>query len=87
MHADRHTSRWVYTMFWTLTIHHVKSVNVNWERGLSFLNLKENAEFNLVAIRAVQKKVLKAVKNGDTTINLVEEEESTEGLEPTQLEE
>ena len=19
MHADRHTSRWVYTMFWTLT--------------------------------------------------------------------
>ena len=70
-------------------IHHVKSVNVNWERGLSFLNLKENAEFNLVAIRAVQKKVLKAVKNGDTTINLVEEEgeESTEGLEPTQLEE
>ena len=69
-------------------IHHVKTVNVNWERGLSFLNLKENAEFNLVAIRAVQKKVLKAVKNGDTTINLVEEEEeSTEGLEPTQLEE
>ena len=69
-------------------IHHVKSVNVNWERGLSFLNLKENAEFNLVAIRSVQKKVLKAVKNGDTTINLVEEEEeSTEGLEPTQLEE
>ena len=21
MHADRHTSRWVYTMFWTLTHH------------------------------------------------------------------
>ena len=20
MHADRHTSRWVYTMFWTLTL-------------------------------------------------------------------
>lgn len=66
---------------------HVKSVNVNWERGLTFLNLKENAEFNQVAIRSVQKKVLKAVKNGENVINLTEEEESNEGLEPTQIEE
>ncbi|MBQ8443276.1 MAG: DNA-binding protein [Bacteroides sp.] len=61
---------------------HVKSVNVNWERGLEFLNLKEDAEFNLVAIRAVQKKVLKAVKNGETVVNLVDEE-STETTETT----
>jgi len=66
---------------------HVKSVNVNWERGVSFLNLKENAEFNQVAIRSVQKKVLKAVKNGESVINLTDEEESNEGLEPTQTEE
>ena len=63
-------------------IHHIKSVNVNWERGLSFQNMKEDAEFNQVAIRAVQKKVMKAVKNGDTTVNLVdEEEENNSGFE------
>ena len=63
-------------------IHHIKSVNVNWERGLSFQNMKEDAEFNQVAIRAVQKKVMKAVKNGDTTVNLVdEEEENNDGFE------
>ena len=60
---------------------HIKAVNVNWERGLEFLNLKESAEFNLVAIRAVQKKVIKAVKNGDTTVNLMEEEENNDGFE------
>ena len=54
---------------------HIKSVNVNWERGVDFINLKEDAEFNLVAIRAVQKKVLKALKNGDTTVTIIEEEE------------
>lgn len=57
---------------------HIKSVNVNWERGAEFLNLKEDASFNLVAIRSVQKKVLKAVKNGESVVNLVDEEESTE---------
>ena len=63
-------------------IHHIKSVNVNWQRGIDFLNMKEDAEFNLVAIRAVQKKVIKAVKNGDEVINLAEEQEgSDEGFE------
>lgn len=63
-------------------IHHIKSVNVNWQRGLDFRNMKEDAEFNLVAIRAVQKKVIKAVKNGDEVINLAEEEQgSDEGFE------
>ena len=63
-------------------IHNIKSVNVNWQRGIDFLNMKEDAEFNLVAIRAVQKKVIKAVKNGDEVINLAEEQEgSDEGFE------
>lgn len=53
---------------------HIKSVNVNWERGTDFVNLKEDATFNLVAIRAFQKKMLAAVKNGETTVILVEEE-------------
>ena len=58
---------------------HVKSVNVNWERGIGFLNLKKEAEFNLVTIRAYQKKMLAAVKNGETVVNLVEEEKEEEG--------
>ena len=62
-------------------IHHVKSVNVNWDRGSSFLNLKEETEFNLVAIRSYQKKMLTAVKNGETTINLVDEKDTEEGSE------
>ena len=61
---------------------HIKTVNVNWERGEDFLNLKKDAKFNLVATRSVQKKVLKAVKNGETVINLNEEEESDEMIEP-----
>ncbi len=63
-------------------IHHIKSVNVNWERGVEFLDLKEYAEFRQVSIRAVQKKVMKALKNGDTTVELVEEEEVIPDEEP-----
>lgn len=65
-------------------------MNVNWERGVEFLNLKENAEFRLVSIRSVQKKVMQALKNGDTTVSLVDDPEdlpedpdSTEGDETT----
>ena len=56
---------------------HIKKVNVNWERGIDFLNLKEDATFNQVAIRSVQKKVLKAVKNGESTVTIVEDEEDS----------
>ena len=56
---------------------HIKKVNVNWERGLDFQNLKEDATFNLVAIRSIQKKVLKAVKNGESTVTIVEDEEDS----------
>ena len=55
-------------------IHHIKAVNVNWERGVEFLDLKESAEFRQVSIRAVQKKVMKALKSGETTVNLLDEE-------------
>ena len=60
---------------------HIKAVNVNWERGIEFLNLKESAEFNLVAIRSIQKKVMKAVKNGETTVSLVDPETDDEVVE------
>ena len=57
---------------------HVKAVNVVWERGTDFLNLKDDAEYNLVAIRSVQKKVLSALKNGETTVDLTETGENEE---------
>ena len=56
---------------------HIKKVNVNWERGIDFLNLKEDATFNQVAIRSVQKKVLKAVKNGESSVTIVDDEEDS----------
>lgn len=60
---------------------HVKAVNVNWERGRKFRGLKDETVFNLVAGREVQKKVLAAVKKGETTVNLVDtEEEENEGV-------
>ena len=60
---------------------HIKSVNVNWERGADFLNLKEEATFNQVAIRAYQRKMLAAVKNGETTVDLSKPEEDEEDEE------
>lgn len=49
---------------------HVKRVKVRWEMGEKFLDLTDKAEFNLVASRAAQAAVLKAVKAGDTTVDL-----------------
>ena len=53
---------------------HIKNVKVNWTPGVSFRDLKEIAEWNLVANRRAQKLLLKAVTNGDTTVNLGDEE-------------
>lgn len=62
---------------------HIASVNVNWECGDMFYDIKEDAEFNLVTTRAIQRTVLKAVKNGETVIDLntepAEEENTDEG--------
>lgn len=52
---------------------HVKEVKVNWERGTDFYNLKNETEFNLVAIRAIQKKVLAALKNGEEGVEFYED--------------
>ena len=49
---------------------HIKRVRARWEMGDKFLNLTEEAEFNLVANRKQQAAVLKAVKAGDTTVDL-----------------
>lgn len=57
---------------------HIKNVHVNWEPGKSFEELKDSVTWNLVASRKAQKALLKAVTNGDSTVNLGDEEGSEE---------
>ena len=49
---------------------HIKRVKARWEMGDKFQNLTKEADFNLVANRKQQAAVLKAVKSGDTTVDL-----------------
>ena len=49
---------------------HIKRVKARWEMGDKFLNLTEEAVFHLVANRKQQAALLKAVKSGDTTVDL-----------------
>ena len=49
---------------------HIKRVKARWEMGDKFQNLTKEAVFKLVANRKQQAAVLKAVKSGDTTVDL-----------------
>lgn len=49
---------------------HVKRLNVNWNCGSRFENLLEEAEFNLVATRSAARAVVKALKAGQTSVDL-----------------
>ena len=49
---------------------HIKRVKARWEMGEKFQNLTKEAVFKLVANRKQQAAVLKAVKSGDTTVDL-----------------
>ncbi len=49
---------------------HVKKVKVNWTPGKHFQNLLSESEFNLVPTREAARKVVKALKAGDTTVDL-----------------
>ena len=48
----------------------ITGVNVNWECGSEFKNRITDAEFNLVASRSAQAAVLKAIKAGETVVDL-----------------
>ena len=52
------------------TAQNITDVKVQWEPGNDFKTLIDDAEFNLVASRAAQAKVLKAIKAGKTTVDL-----------------
>ena len=48
----------------------ITAVNVVWDCGQEFKNLIADAEFQLVASRSAQAAVLKAIKAGETTVDL-----------------
>lgn len=48
----------------------IKEVNILFNPGEDFENLRSKAEFNLVASRAVQAATIKAVKENETTVDL-----------------
>lgn len=52
------------------TANNIKSLTVNWSKGSQFINLKDDAEFNFVPTRAAQELLKKAVKAGETTVDL-----------------
>ena len=52
------------------TAQNITQVKVQWEPGKEFKNLLDDAEFNLVASRSAQAAVLKAIKEGKSTVDL-----------------
>ncbi len=52
------------------TAANITGVNVNWEPGAEFKNLLADAEFNLVASRSAQAALIKAIKAGDSKVDL-----------------
>ena len=52
------------------TPQNITGVKVQWEPGQEFKNLRDDAEFNLVASRSAQAAVIKAIKEGKTNVDL-----------------
>ena len=52
------------------TAQNITNVKVQWEPGQQFKNLLDDAEFNLVASRSAQAAVLKAIREGKTSVDL-----------------
>ena len=50
------------------TAQNITGVKVQWEPGQEFKNLRDDAEFNLVASRSAQAAVIKAIKEGRPTL-------------------
>lgn len=52
------------------TAQNITGVNVVWDAGAEFKNLIADAEFNLVASRSAQAAVLKAIRAGESQVDL-----------------
>lgn len=57
----------------------ITDVKVMWEPGAEFKTLLAEAEFNLVASRAAQAKVLRAIRAGETNVDLSQPDLPDEG--------
>ena len=57
----------------------ITDVKVMWEPGTEFKTLLSEAEFNLVASRAAQAKVLRAIKAGESNVDLSQPDIPDEG--------
>ena len=53
---------------------YITGVNVIWEPGMEFKTLFADAEFNLVASRSAQAALLKAIKAGQTVVDITQPE-------------
>ena len=62
---------------------HITGINVNWDCGQEFKNLIADAEFNLVASRSAQAAVLKAIKAGETVVDLNAKPEGNDNDDPS----
>ena len=54
----------------SFTAQNITDVKVVWDAGSAFKTLLPEAEFNLVASRAAQAKVIKAIKAGESSVEL-----------------
>ena len=57
----------------------ITGVNVVWEPGIEFKSLLADAEFNLVASRNAQAALLKAIKAGQTVVDITQPETPDDG--------
>lgn len=60
----------------------ITSIVVQWDCGPEFKNLLNDAEFNLVASRAAQAAVIKAIKAGQDIVDLTPESNGTTNQQP-----
>ena len=61
----------------------ITAVNVTWDCGQEFKNLLADAEFNLVASRSAQAAVIKAIKAGETVVDLNAKPEGNDNDDPS----
>ena len=61
------------------TSQNITGVNVLWTPGTEFKNLLADAEFNLVASRNAQAALLKAIKAGQTSVDITQSDDTCNG--------
>lgn len=63
---------------------HIVGVSVNWTPGERFADLLKDATFNVVPSRKAARKILKAIKAGETTVDLTDTD-NTDSESPDEI--